>query len=31
MPPVLTAEDVIKRIAAECAFIDDRGAPSALG
>ena len=26
MPPVLTAEDVVKRIAAECAFIDDRGA-----
>ena len=26
MPPMLTAEDVVKRIAAECAFIDDRGA-----
>lgn len=26
MPPILTAEDVVKRIAAECAFIDDRGA-----
>jgi hypothetical protein len=25
MPPILTAEDVVKRIAAECAFIDDRG------
>jgi hypothetical protein len=26
MPPILTTEDVVKRIAAECAFIDDRGA-----
>jgi hypothetical protein len=26
MPPILTAEDVVKRIAAECACIDDRGA-----
>jgi hypothetical protein len=26
MPPILTAEDVVKRIAAECAFIDERGA-----
>jgi hypothetical protein len=26
MPPILTAEDVVKRIAAECAFIDGRGA-----
>jgi hypothetical protein len=25
MPPVLTAEDVVRRIAAECAFIDERG------
>jgi len=25
MPPVLTAEDVVRRIAAECAFVDDRG------
>jgi hypothetical protein len=25
MAPILTAEDVVKRIAAECAFIDDRG------
>jgi hypothetical protein len=25
MPPVLTAEDVVKRIAAECAFVDARG------
>jgi hypothetical protein len=25
MPPVLTAEDVVKRIAAECAFVDERG------
>jgi hypothetical protein len=25
MPPILTAEDVVKRIAVECAFIDDRG------
>lgn len=26
MPPILTAEDVVKRIAAECALVDDRGA-----
>jgi hypothetical protein len=26
MPPILTAEDVVKRIAAECAFVDERGA-----
>ena len=26
MPQILTAEDVIKRIAAECAFVDERGA-----
>jgi hypothetical protein len=26
MPPTLTAEDVVKRIAAECAFVDERGA-----
>ena len=26
MPPILTAEDVVKRIAAECAFFDERGA-----
>jgi len=25
MPPVLTAEDVVKRIAAECAYVDERG------
>lgn len=25
MPPILTAEDVVKRIAAECAFVDERG------
>jgi hypothetical protein len=25
MPPVLTADDVVKRIAAECAFVDERG------
>jgi hypothetical protein len=25
MPPVLTAEDVVRRIATECAFVDDRG------
>jgi hypothetical protein len=25
MPPILTAEDVVKRIAAECAFVADRG------
>jgi hypothetical protein len=23
--PILTAEDLVKRIAAECAFIDERG------
>jgi len=26
MPPVLTAEDVVRRIAAECTFIDEGGA-----
>ncbi len=26
MPPILAAEDVVKRIAAECAFVDERGA-----
>jgi hypothetical protein len=26
MPPILTAEDVVKQIAAECAFVDERGA-----
>jgi hypothetical protein len=26
MPPILTAEDIVKRIAAECAFVDERGA-----
>jgi hypothetical protein len=26
MPPILTAKDVVKRIADECAFIDERGA-----
>ena len=25
MAPVLTAEDVVRRIAAECAFVDERG------
>jgi hypothetical protein len=25
MPPVLTGEDVVKRIAAECAYVDERG------
>jgi hypothetical protein len=25
-PPTLTAEDVVRRIAAECAFVDERGA-----
>jgi hypothetical protein len=25
MAPILTAEGVVRRIAAECAFIDDRG------
>ena len=25
MPPVLTAEDVVMRIAAECAYVDERG------
>jgi hypothetical protein len=25
MRPVLTAEDVVKRIATECAYIDERG------
>jgi hypothetical protein len=26
MQPILTAEDVVRRIAAECTFIDERGA-----
>jgi hypothetical protein len=26
MPPILTAEDVVKRIAAEFTFVDERGA-----
>jgi hypothetical protein len=26
MAPVLTPEDVVRRIAAECAFVDERGA-----
>jgi hypothetical protein len=30
MPSILTAEEVVKRIAAECAFIDDRW-PAAFG
>jgi hypothetical protein len=25
MEPILTAEDVVRRIAAECAFVDERG------
>jgi hypothetical protein len=25
MAPMLTAEDVVRRIAAECAYVDDRG------
>jgi hypothetical protein len=25
MPSVLTAEDVVKRIAAECAYVNERG------
>jgi len=25
MAPILTAEDVVRRIAAECAFVDDQG------
>jgi hypothetical protein len=25
MAPILTAEDVVRRIAAECAFLDERG------
>ena len=25
MAPILTAEDVVRRIAAECAYIDERG------
>src|ERR1700738_4186522 len=31
MAPVLTAEDVVRRIAAECAYVDERGAASASG
>jgi len=26
MAPILTAEDVVRRIAAECAYLDERGA-----
>ena len=26
MPPILTAENVVKRIAAECGFVDERRA-----
>jgi hypothetical protein len=26
LPPIMTAEDVVKRIAAECAYVDERGA-----
>jgi len=26
MAPIFTPEDVVKRIAAECAFVDERGA-----
>jgi len=26
MAPILTPEDVVRRIAAECAFVDDRAA-----
>ena len=25
MAPILTAEDVVRRIAVECAYVDDRG------
>lgn len=25
MAPILTAEDVVRRIAAECTYVDDRG------
>ena len=25
MPPILTVEDVVRRIAAECASVDERG------
>jgi hypothetical protein len=25
MAPILTAEDVVRRIAAECAYVDDHG------
>jgi hypothetical protein len=25
MPPILTPEDVVRRIAAECAYVDERG------
>ena len=25
MPRILTAEDVVRRIAAECAYVDERG------
>jgi hypothetical protein len=30
MAPILTAEDVVRRIAAECAYIDDRGGVGAV-
>jgi hypothetical protein len=26
MAPILTLEDIVRRIAAECAFVDERGA-----
>ena len=26
MAPIMTAEDVVRRIAAECAYVDERGA-----
>jgi hypothetical protein len=25
MPPIFTAEDVVRRIAAECTYVDERG------
>jgi hypothetical protein len=30
MAPILTAEDVVRRIAAECTFVDERGAVGIL-
>jgi hypothetical protein len=30
MPPLLTAEDIVNRIAAECPFVDERGAVGIL-